>query len=114
ARYQPISGIASITLADPTTGAQTQVASNATTQSEKLFGIALEQAGTLVAAESGALPGGVVRVDLATGAVTPVSLNGSFSTPDGVTVDAAGTIFVSDASAGVIRVDPATGAQTVV
>src|SRR5438132_373188 len=111
---QPSSGSASITRVDPNTGAQTQVAANATTQSEQLFGIALEQAGTLVAAESGAFPGGVVRVDLATGAVTPVSLNGSFSTPDGVTVDTAGTIFVSDASAGVIRVDPATGAQTVV
>ena len=111
---QPSSGSTSITRVDPTTGAQTQVAANATTQSEQLFGIALEQAGTLVAAESGAFPGGVVRVDLATGAVTPVSLNGSFSTPDGVAVDTAGTIFVSDASAGVIRVDPATGAQTVV
>jgi sugar lactone lactonase YvrE len=107
------SGTAGIIRVDPITGAQSLVTANATTQSEQLLSIALEQAGTLVATESGALPGGVVRIDPTTGTVTEVSVNGNFSTPDSIAVNAAGVLFVADASAGVIRVDPTTGAQTV-
>jgi sugar lactone lactonase YvrE len=104
----------SIVRVDPTTGAQALVTPTAATQFGQLFGIALDPAGAIFAVGSGAFPGGVVRVDPATGAVTPLSLNGHFTTPDAIATDAAGTIFVSDATGLVVRVDPVTGAQTVV
>jgi hypothetical protein len=64
--------------------------------------------------------GGVIQVDPATGAQTPVASGGSFANPARVALEADGDILVADADAfafgtgGVIRVDPATGAQTTV
>jgi hypothetical protein len=59
----------------------------------------------------------LIRVDPVTGAPTTVSLNGLFSWPWGIAVEAGGNILVADENqfgSGLIRVDPDTGAQTMV
>jgi sugar lactone lactonase YvrE len=66
--------------------------------------------------------GAVTLVDAKTGAQSTVASMGNFAFPNGVAVDAKGSILVADATAfgggcgagcgGIIRVDPATGAQS--
>ena len=78
-------------------------------------------AGDLVVADPSAFGGGggLIRVDLVTGAQRTVSSGGSFVEPTGVAIAPDLGIYVADADAfggggGIIRVDPVTGAQTTV
>jgi sugar lactone lactonase YvrE len=89
--------------------------------------IAIDADGTFVVAETdetGVRNPSVIRVDPKTGVRTLISDNTTpaggpdFSEPQGIAIEADGSILVSDLSAfpagngGVIRVDPATGART--
>lgn len=64
-------------------------------------------------------PGGVIRVDPASGAQTAISSGGLFVNPFGIALATNGDILVVDVAAfggsgGVIRVNPSTGVQTAV
>jgi len=122
---------------DPATGARTAVSENSAPAGEPSFadprGIALDATGSILVPDRNAfagMTGGVIRVDPATGARTAVSENSSpaggpsFADPNGIALDAGGSILVADFNAfgggcgmgcgGVIRVDPATGTRTAV
>jgi sugar lactone lactonase YvrE len=90
---------------------------------ETPLAMAFEADGNLVVAEgwwtgvAGANPG-VVRVNRTTGVRTSVSNNTwpvggpNFTSPNGIAVEADGSILVTDLGGSVIRVNPITGART--
>jgi streptogramin lyase len=114
---------------DPVTGAQT-VVSRDDHLPESLWGIAVDDAAdsVFVAGAANLTPPGVepivrvdavLRVGLATGAQTFVSVDDNFRAPIAVAMDLAGNILLTDFNApnsegSIFRVDPVTGAQTVV
>ena len=67
--------------------------------------------GDLLVVDSGTKT--LYRVDRLSGAQTPISANGLFTSPRGVAIESNGQILVLDRT-GVIRVDPNTGAQVAV
>lgn len=103
---------------DPTTGAQSIVAS---TPLVSPWGIAFLPNGDLVVADSGyngAFRGALVRIDPATGAQTPLlleHLSGPIDNATGVAVDASGEVLVTErSSAQIDRVNLATGVAQLV
>jgi hemolysin type calcium-binding protein len=125
-------GTGGVIRVNPATGARTTVSSNTMPAGGPSFldpaGIALAANGDILVADANAFagfPGGVIRVNPATGARTTVSENTmpaggpSFVEPFGIALAANGDILVADANAfggtgGVIRVNPATGARATV
>jgi sugar lactone lactonase YvrE len=121
-------GTGGLTKVDPATGIQETISQG------NLFnfpaGVVFDaKTGTILVADAGALGGvgcdspgacgGVIRVDPATGAQTPVSSGDKFDNPNDLVLDAQGRILVTDnvtnaGTGNVIRVDPSTGAQSVV
>jgi streptogramin lyase len=103
---------------DPTTGAQTTVAS-APDVADPL-GITVDATGDLIVLDT-APPKRILRIDPSSGAVTTVTSDTLFSGPNDLAVEASGKIVVADGSTGyppdnggILRVDPVTGAQTAV
>ena len=115
---------------DPVTGVRTAVSRNGAPAGapsiDAPFAMAVAANGDILVLDADTFPGGsVVRVNPVTGARTLLSDNASpaggpnFVAPWGMTLDAAGSILVSDREAfggngGIIRVDPVTGARTTV
>lgn len=104
---------------DPTTGAQTVIASGGTLANPYRLAVAANGDILVVDRDAFGGGGGVIRVDPVTGTQTTVSSNGFFVEPSGIAIAANGDILVTDAHAvdgggAVIRIDPATGAQTIV
>ncbi len=114
-----------------TTGARTTVSRNTSPQGGPSFvdpvALVFNPAGQLLVADRDAFggPGGVVRVNPATGARATVSSNTTpaggprFSNPTSLAVEPSGSIVVADADAfggpgGLIRVNSTTGARTTI
>jgi hypothetical protein len=100
---------------NPTTGAQTVVASAGGFGDPT--GIAFTPDGRLVVADetyAGQFRGALVRINVTTGAVTPVSLAAStVDLPTDVTVDSTGQVILSDRrSGGIYKVNLTSGAAT--
>jgi streptogramin lyase len=104
---------------DPVTGNQTPLTPGSAFTTAPLgpTSLAIEQDGSFLVADGLA---GVKRVDPVSGNVSVVATGTNLNLVVGVAVDAAGTIFVGDASAlaggasAIVRVNPSTGAQSVV
>jgi hypothetical protein len=124
-------GLGGVIRVDPATGARTTVSENTAPPGGPgfvdPFGITTEANGNILVSDQNAFsgPGGVIRVDPATGTRTTLSENSAppggptFDAPFGIAREASGTILVADAAAfggggGIIRVDPVTGARTTV
>ena len=83
------------------------------------FGIAIEDAGSLLITDSG---GRVLRIDPDSGASSTVTAGGNLVTPTGIVLDDLGDIYLADSFGGggggptgqIIHVDHVSGAQTVV
>ncbi len=112
---------------DPVTGARTMVSANGNPGGGNPFvwpwGMTIDAGGDILIADSQAFggPGGIIRVDPATGARTVLSNNATgagpqFSHPGDLVVEACtGTVLVTDSGTNsVYRVDPATGDRTLV
>jgi hypothetical protein len=98
------------------TGASTVVAQNGLIIGGKVWSVAVEPGGTILAAagtNNGINSANLVRIDPVTGAQTLVSSNGNFSTVEDITVGDNGAIYVIDGNHTLIQVDPVTGQQTV-
>ncbi|MGI8946310.1 MAG: hypothetical protein ACR2GL_08750 [Thermoleophilaceae bacterium] len=122
-------GSGAVIRVDPATGARMTVSANGAPAGGPSFdqpvGIAIEADGDLLVTDEDGFggTGGVIRVDVATGARSTVSVNGApagepdFAQPYGSVLDPAGDLLVADFDAfggegGVIGVDPATGARS--
>jgi sugar lactone lactonase YvrE len=108
-------GDRSVLSAGSNTGVQRGSGSNFQTPE----GVACENSGTFVVADSGSSNPKVVRVDPATGNRTILSSSSvgtgtSFVAPYGIAVESSGTFIVTDTGLNaVLRVDPITGNRTV-
>jgi sugar lactone lactonase YvrE len=114
-QIDPNTGNRSVLSAGSNTGVQRGSGSNFQTPE----GVARENAGTFVVADSGSSNPKVVRIDPATGNRTIVSSSSvgtgtNFVSPYGIAVESSGSFIVSDTGLNeILRVDPGTGNRTV-
>lgn len=104
-------GQCAILRVDPLTGAEATVTSGGYAHA---IGIAVSRSGEVFFVAPGPGNGSVVRVDPLTGNQTVVSSGGLFRQPEGIAIEANGSLLVADIAArAVFRVDPVSGVQSV-
>lgn len=96
---------------DPRTGTQTIISSGGLIA----LGVAIEASGDIIVP----IDKEIIRVDPVSGAQTSISKDGIFKNLEGVAIDAAGKLIVTNGSTSgtdprIISVDPVTGDQTVI
>jgi len=95
---------------DPVNGAQSLGSSAIGHPSDLHF----DRQGRLLALDAfGSLgPDALVELEVATGAATPLSVDGLLGYPFGLSEEPDGQVVIGDLNAGILRVDPVTGQQT--